>query len=85
MAAVIGSLRVRADGGNSWELGAVGQTGTRESQVVQVPSETTDAQLYGTERNMGAKPGDLLRHERIVYTPAKIAEFADACFAVRVV
>ena len=48
---------MRADDGKSWELGAVGQTGTRESQVVQVPSKTADAQLYGTERNMGAKPG----------------------------
>ena len=78
MVAVIGSLRVRADGGKSWELGAVGQTGTRESQVVQVPSETADAQLYGTERNMGAKPGDLLRHECSIDTPAIIADFADA-------
>ncbi len=60
---------MRADGGKTWELGAVGQTGTRESQVVQVPSKTADAQLYGTERNMGAKPGDLLRHEsRIIHT-----------------
>lgn len=46
------------DGGKTWELGAVGQQGTRESQVVQLPSLTADAQLYASERNMGAKPGE---------------------------
>lgn len=50
-------LLLSDDGGKTWSLGAIGQQGTRESQVVQIPSLTADAQIYGTERNMGAKPG----------------------------
>ena len=57
---------VSADGGKTWDLGAVGQQGTRESQVVQLPSLTGDAHLYASERNMGPNPGDFLRHEDAV-------------------
>ena len=45
------------DAGKSWQLGAVGQQGTRESQVVQVNSTGGGAALYACERNMGAHPG----------------------------
>lgn len=38
-------------------LGGVGQPGTRESQVTQIVSTGTSAQLYVNERNMGSTPG----------------------------
>ena len=58
-------IRARTDGGKTWSLGAIGQQGTRESQVVQIPSLTADAQIYGTERNMGAKPGDSVKRRKL--------------------
>ena len=49
------------DAGKSWALGAVGQQGTRESQVVQLPSETAAARVYGSVIFTGlariARPG----------------------------
>ncbi len=45
------------DHGASWRFGGYGQAGSRESQVVQVPSNTSSATLYVTERNFGATPG----------------------------
>ena len=50
-------LLVSDDAGKTWELGAIGQQGTRESQAVQVPSTTASASIYASERNMGAHPG----------------------------
>ena len=50
-------LLLSDDSGKTWSLGAVGQQGTRESQVVQLPSNGATAALYATERNMGAHPG----------------------------
>lgn len=50
-------LLISDDAGRSWRIGAVGQQGTRESQVAQLNSTTATATLYATERNMGAHPG----------------------------
>jgi sialidase-1 len=38
-------------------LGGVGQPGTRESQLTQVWSKTSETELYINERNMGKTPG----------------------------
>jgi sialidase-1 len=45
------------DAGISWNLGGVGQPGTRESQLAQVWSKTSSTELYINERNMGKTPG----------------------------
>ena len=50
-------LLISDDAGKSWSIGAVGQQGTRESQIVQVRSQAKAAMIYGSERNMGATPG----------------------------
>lgn len=50
-------LLISDDAGKTWELGAIGQQGTRESQAVQTSSTTASAAVYGSERNMGAHPG----------------------------
>lgn len=50
-------LLLSDDNGRSWQLGAIGQQGTREAQVVQLPSTGSSAALYATERNMGPHPG----------------------------
>lgn len=50
-------LLISDDSAKTWRLGAVGQQGTRESQIVQLPSTQSTAALYATERNMGAHPG----------------------------
>ena len=50
-------LLLSDDNGKSWQFGGIGQSGSRESQAVQVPSSGADASLYVTERNFGATPG----------------------------
>jgi hypothetical protein len=48
------------DGGESWQFGGVGPAGSRESQVAQVATTTTDAALYMNARNFGKTPGHRL-------------------------
>eukprot|EP00048_Salpingoeca_helianthica_P017643 m.238346 g.238346 ORF g.238346 m.238346 type:complete len:414 (+) comp21733_c1_seq1:25-1266(+) len=45
------------DHGASWYFGGYGQAGSRESQVAQIPTNSSNASLYVTERNFGPKPG----------------------------
>ena len=53
-------VAISDDHGQSWRIGAVGQLGTRESQLAWLPDESADGTLYINERNMGALPGNRL-------------------------
>lgn len=53
----VACLILSDDDGKSWTLGGLGPLGTRESEVVQVPSTSGKAAFYMNARNMGATPG----------------------------
>jgi sialidase-1 len=53
----VACLIVSDDGGKTWVLGGIGPPGTRESEIVQIPSTTGDAAFYLNGRNMGPTPG----------------------------
>ena len=50
-------LLLSDDHGRSWRFAGLGQSGSRESQAVQVASNASQAALYVTERNFGPSPG----------------------------